>query len=91
MVCRETLESQVTLQCNDNICKKHVSNQTNDVILCEKWRVEHQIPTNIFQPNNVLKEILESELAYLDFYSVYKAAKIHVNRSKRFSTISKYF
>ena len=75
MVCHETLESPVTLPCNDNICKKHVSSQTNGVIRCEKCGAEHQIPTNGFQTNNVLKEILESGIANLELGSVHKEAK----------------
>ena len=75
MVCREILESPVILPCNDNICKKHVSNQTNDVIRCEKCGVEHQIPTNGFQPNSALQAIIETDIANLDFGSVHKSAK----------------
>ena len=74
-ICYEIIESPVILPCSYNICKKHVSNQINNFIQCEKCGAEHQIPTNGFLANNVLKEIIESELAYLDFGRVYNAAK----------------
>ena len=75
VVCHGILEYPLILPCNDNICKKHVSNQTNNVIRCEKCGVEHQIPTNGFQLNSALKEIIETEIANLDFGSVHKEAK----------------
>ena len=74
-ICREILESPVILPCNDTICKKHVSNQTNNLIRCEKCGVEHQIPTNGFPPIPFLEEIINSEIGQLDFGSVHKEAK----------------
>ena len=74
-ICHEIIESPVILPCSCTICKKHVSNQTNDVIRCENCGVEHQIPTNGFQPNNVLKNIIESGIANLDLGNVHKEAK----------------
>ena len=75
MVCHGILESPRILPCNHNICQKHVSNQTNDVIRCEKCGAEHRIPTNGFQPNNALQEIIETEIANLDFGNLHKSAK----------------
>ena len=74
-ICHDIIESPVILPCNDNICKKHVLNQTNDVIQCENCGFEHQIPTNGFLANNVLKEIIEAETGNLDLKSVHKEAK----------------
>ena len=74
-ICREILESPVILPCNDTICKKHVSNQTKDLIRCEKCGVEHQIPANGFHANNALQEIIEAEISHFDFGSVHKEAK----------------
>ena len=76
MICREILESPVILPCNDTICKKHVLNQSNNVIRCGKCGVEHRIPTNGFQPALALQEIIEAEIANLDFGSVHKEAKM---------------
>ena len=73
--CHETLESPVILPCNDIICKKHVSNETNDLIRCEKCGVEHLIPSNGFQPVSALQEIIEAEIVNLDFGSVHNKAK----------------
>jgi hypothetical protein len=75
MICHETYESPVILPCYHSACEKHVSNEPNDAIRCEKCGVEHQIPTNGFHPNNVLEAILESGIANLDFGSVHKSAK----------------
>ena len=75
IVCHETYESPVILPCYHSVCEKHVSNEHNGVIRCEKCGVEHQIPTNGFQPNNVLEAVLESGIANLDFGSVHKSAK----------------
>lgn len=75
MICREILESPVILPCNDTICKKHVLNQSNDVIRCGKCGVEHRIPINGFQPALALQEIIEAEIGHLDFGSVYNDAK----------------
>ena len=74
-ICYEFIESPVILPCSCNICKRHVLNQTNDFIRCEKCGVEHQIPINGFQANNVLQVILEAEIANLDFGNVHKEAK----------------
>ena len=74
-ICHEILESPVILPCTDTICKKHVSNQTNDLIRCEKCGVEHQIPTNGFLSLPFLEEIIKSEIASLDLGSVHKTAK----------------
>ena len=74
-ICKEIIESPVILPCRDNICKKHILNQTNDVILCEICGVEHKIPKNGFQTNNVLKDIIETGIANLDFGNVHKEAK----------------
>ena len=74
-ICRDVLESPVILPCNDPICKRHVSNQTNDLIQCEKCGVKHLIPKNGFQPLPFLEEIIKSEIAYLDLGSVHKEAK----------------
>ena len=72
--CHEMLESPVILPCSCNICNKHVSNQTNGVITCQKCGIEHQIPANGFQPNSALKVIIEAEIANLDFGSVHVIA-----------------
>ena len=74
-ICQEILESPVILPCNDNVCKKHVSNQSNDVIRCEKCGIEHQIPTNGFQSNHVLQEIIDAQIGHLDLGTVHKSAK----------------
>ena len=74
-ICREIIELPVILPCSCNICKKHVSSQNEDDIRCKKCGVKHQIPTNGFQANNVLQEIIEAEIAKLDFGSFYKEAK----------------
>ena len=75
VICREIIESPVILPCTDIVCKKHVTNQTNDQIRCEKCGVEHQIPTNGFLSLPFLEEIIKSEIASLDFGSVHKEAK----------------
>ena len=62
------------MPCNDNICKKHVSNQTNDFIRCEKCKVQHRIPTNGFPPNPSLEAIIKSEIGQLDLGSLHKEA-----------------
>jgi hypothetical protein len=74
-ICRDILESPVILPCSHTICKKHVSNQNNGIIRCEQCGVEHQIPTNGFNANNALQEIIEAEIANLDFVSVHKEAR----------------
>ena len=74
-ICHEIIESPVILPCTDNICKKHVSEQTNGVIRCEKCGDENQIPNNGFQPNILLQLIIESGIVNLDFGNVYKEAK----------------
>ena len=74
-ICHEIIESAVILPCTDNICKKHVSDLTNDVIRCEKCGDEHQIPNNVFQPNILLQMIIESGIVNLDFGNVLKEAK----------------
>ena len=74
-ICNEILESQVLLPCSDTICKKHVSNQSNDVIRCEKCWVEHQIPAHEFPPIPSLEAIIKSDIGRLDFGSVHKEAK----------------
>ena len=43
--------------------------------MCEKCGVEHQIPAHGFQPLPFLEAIIKSEIAYLDFGSVYNDAK----------------
>ena len=74
-LCHELLESPVLLPCSCNICNKHVKNQTNNVIRCEKCGIDHQIPTNGFHANSALQVILEAEIAKLDLGSVHKSAK----------------
>ena len=74
-ICHEILESPVFLPCSDTICKKHVSNQSNNVIRCEKCGVEHKIPTNGFPPIPFLEAIIKSDIGHLDFGSVHKEAK----------------
>ena len=74
-ICREILESPVILPCSDTICKKHVTNQTNNLIRCEKCGIEHSIPTNGFPTLPFLEEIIKSEIGQLDFGSVHKEAK----------------
>ena len=74
-ICLEILESPVILPCSDTICKKHVTNQTNDLIRCEKCGIEHSIPTNGFPTLPFLEEIIKSEIGQLDFGSVHKEAK----------------
>ena len=74
-VCREILESPVILPCSCNICNKHVSNQAKDTIRCFKCGIEHKIPNNGFQENKVLQEIIDTDIAKLDFGSVHKEAK----------------
>ena len=69
-ICHEILESPVFLPCSDSICKKHISNQTNDVIRCEKCGVEHQIPTNGFPRNPSLEAIIKSDIGHIDFGSI---------------------
>ena len=74
-ICHEILESPVFLPCTDTICKKHVTNQSNGVIRCEKCEIEHRIPANGFPPNPSLEAIIKSEIATLDLGSVHKEAK----------------
>ena len=74
-LCYECLESPVLLPCSCNICNKHVKNQTNNVIRCDKCGVDHQIPTNGFHANNALQVIIEAEIAKLDLGSNHKSAK----------------
>ena len=74
-ICNEILESTVILPCSCNICYKHVKNQTNGFIQCEKCQVEHQIRTNGFHANKALQVIIETEIANLDFGSVHKEAR----------------
>ena len=74
-ICREILESPVFLPCSDSICKKHVTNQSNGVIRCEKCKVEHRIPTNGFPSNPSLEAIIKSEIGQLDFGCHHKEAK----------------
>ena len=74
-ICSEILESPVILPCTETICKKHVSNQTNDVIRCEKCGVEHHIPANGFLPVPSLEAIIKSDIGHLDFGSVHREAK----------------
>ena len=74
-ICHDIIESPVILPCSWNVCKKHVSNHTNDVIRCEKCGAEHRIPTNGFQENNALQVIIKAEIAKLDFGNVHKEAK----------------
>ena len=74
-ICHEIIDSPVLLPCTDTVCKKHVSNKTNDIIRCEICGVEHRIPSNGFHANKALKEIIETEIANLDFGSVHKEAK----------------
>ena len=73
--CNEVLESPVILPCNHTICEKHVSNQTNECIKCEKCGAEHRIPVNGFQPNLALQEQIDIGIAHLDFGSVHNKAK----------------
>ena len=75
ILCHKTLESPVILPCSCNICYKHVTNKTSDLIQCEKCEVEHRIPTNGFHANKALQVIIETEIANLDFGSVHKEAK----------------
>ena len=74
-ICNQIIESPVILSCNDPICKKHVSNQSNHLIRCEKCGDKHRIPSNGFQPLPFLEEIIKSEIGQLDFGSVHKEAK----------------
>ena len=74
-ICHEILESPVFLPCSCNICKKHVSDHSMDLIRCEICGVEHRIPTNGFHPNKSLQMIIKTEIANLDFGSVHKEAK----------------
>ena len=74
-ICHEILESPVLLPCTDNICKKHVSNQTNGVIRCEKCGVEHQIPAHGFLSVPALEAIIKSEIGHMDFGSVHNETK----------------
>ena len=74
-ICHNLLELPVLLPCCCNICKKHVQNQTNNVIRCETCEVEHQIPINGFHANKALQVLIEAEIDKLDFGSVYKSAK----------------
>ena len=74
-ICYEILESPVILPCNHTICEKHASNQTKDVIKCEKCGDEHRIPANGFQPNLILRELIEIGITDLDFGSVHNKAK----------------
>ena len=74
-LCHQLLESPVILPCSCNMCNKHVKNQRNNVIRCEKCGVDHQIPTNGFQANNALQVLIEAEIAKLDLGSVHKSAK----------------
>ena len=74
-ICREILESPVILPCNDIVCKKHVSNQTNDIIQCEKCGVEHVIPANGFLPVHSLEKIIKSGIGQMNFGRVHKEAK----------------
>ena len=73
--CKEILESPVLLPCSCNICKKHVLNQTNGVIICEQCGIEHRIPTNSFHANKALQVIIETKIANLDFGRFHKEAK----------------
>ena len=75
VVCHEIIESPVILPCSCNICKKHVSDHSMDLIRCEICGVKHQIPTNGFQLNKALQVIIKTEIANLDFGSVHKEAK----------------
>ena len=73
--CKEILESPLLLPCSCNICKKHVLNQNNGIIICEQCGIEHQIPTNGFHANKALQVIIGTEIANLDFGNVHKEAK----------------
>ena len=74
-ICHEILESPVILPCSCNICYKHVSDHSIDVIRCEICGVEHQIPANGFYPNKSLQMIIKTEIANLDFGKIHKEAK----------------
>lgn len=74
-ICREILKSPVIMPCTDIVCKKHVSNQTKDVIRCEKCGFEHVIPANGFLSVPSIEEIIKSNIGQLDFGSVHKEAK----------------
>ena len=74
-LCYELLESPVILPCSCSICKKHVQNQTNNVIRCEICRVEHQIPSDGFYANRALQKLIKAEITKLDFGNVHKIAK----------------
>ena len=74
-ICHEILESPVFLPCSCNICNKHVSAISMDLIRCEICGVEHQIPANGFHPNKALQVIIKTEIANLDFGNVHKEAK----------------
>ena len=74
-ICHEILKSPVILPCNHTICEKHISNQSKDVIKCDKCGVEHRIPTNGFQQEIALRELIEIGIANLDFGCVHNKAK----------------
>ena len=64
VLCHEIIESPVFLPCSCNICEKHVSNKTKNVIRCEKCGVEHRIPSNGFHANKSLQVIIEAETRF---------------------------
>ena len=85
-ICHEILELPVVLPCNETVCKKHVK---DDFFRCDKCGVEHQIPTNGFQPNIALQKLIEVGIAGLDFGSVYNEAKKSCESFERSRNASK--
>ena len=76
-ICHEILESPVVLPYNETVYKNmcRINQLKHDLLRCDKCGVEHQIPTNGFQPNIALQKIIEVGIAGLDFSSVHNEAK----------------
>ena len=72
--CLQVLDSPVLLPCFDSICRKHV-NQSENSIRCEKCGSEHNIPKDGFPTNKALAEIIEAEIAQIDYGQVHNNAK----------------
>lgn len=73
--CLQVLDSPVILPCFDSICKKHVNQSENSTIRCEKCGCEHNIPKDGFPTNKALAEIIESEIAEIDYGQDHNNAK----------------
>lgn len=73
--CKQILKSPIILPCGHSICNKHVSEKGLIEIYCYECLKCFKIPKDGFNPNTVLDQIIELQIARLDLGKNYNQAK----------------